>query len=341
MTTNKLDNEIEVVEHEEYGWVTSGISRLFDLAELAVHLDNTDMTEVEEGIAAPHGQIAPRHVSAAARTIYAKEFLGFGSVAQFYDHLRINHKLRAACNLNDGWIVDSRVIAAVHAELAVRGLLDVIEAQAKADPWIAKFRRRGRVAHRPQFRRYDGDKLQGVCEFCRREFSGRGIVRHLRTCPARAEAARVADEELKQNPDYLLHVRVESSGYWLELEVNASAPLKAVDEYLRDTWMAVDDCGHLSGFRSRPVFANPFNEDDYICDGLAGEELSVGAFSVHVFDYGSSTLCSLVSVGARSGVPLGAGAVHLMARNLPDGDPEMNSPRAGICGYDGPPDPLY
>ena len=154
------------------------------------------MTKVLRALTAPHGQIASRHVAAAARTIYAMEFLGYGSITRFYDHLRIDHKLREACGLDDGWIVNSRVIAAVYSELFMLGALDVIDAQAKADPEIAKFRRRGRVAHRSHLSQNDHTKRPGTCEFCRGEFSGRGIARHLRSCGERAEAVRVADEEL-------------------------------------------------------------------------------------------------------------------------------------------------
>ena len=170
------------------------------------------------------------------------------------------------------------------------GALDVIDAQAKADPEIAKFRRRGRVAHRSHLSQNDHTKRPGTCEFCRGEFSGRGIARHLRSCGERAEAVRVADEELAVSLAYLIHVRVESEGYWLELEVRASAPLRAVDEYLRDAWMNEDDCGHLSGFDVHAGFMYSWGDDDLVGDSFVGESLPVGSLAVHTFDYGSSTL---------------------------------------------------
>ena len=334
MTTKlRIVDGCELVEHEEYGWAISGISRLLSLKDLTRYVADTDMTEVYRALAAPHGQVARRLSGAVARTIYAKEYLGFDSIARFYDHLRVNHKLRRAADLGDDWLVDSRVVAAAYCELHIAGALDVIDAQVKADPEVAKFRQMGRVAHRPRVaRRGPANRRPGICGYCNWELTGRGIAKHLRSCTERAEAARAADLELGADADYLIHVRVESAGYWLELEVRASAPLRAVDEYLRDTWMAEDDCGHLSGFDVHAGFMRSWDDDDHVGDSLVGESLCVGARTVHTFDYGSSTLSSVEAAGVRSGIPLsGSRAVHRMARNLPDGGRGLNTPRTGVC----------
>ena len=234
----RFTDGIEVVKYEDYGWVFSGISRLFSLADLGRYLDNTDMTGACRALTPSHNEPARRHLEAVARTIYTKEYLGFDSIARFYDHLRVDHKLRRAAGLADDWLVDSRVIAMAYSELHMAGALDVIDAQVKADPELAKFRRRGMVAHRPRpARAGPANRRPGACEFCERETTGRGIAKHLGNCEERAAAARLADGGYALRPEYLIHVRVESSGYWLELEVRASSPLRevAVDSQWRRT----------------------------------------------------------------------------------------------------------
>ena len=325
---------IEVVEHEDYGWAISGISRLFSLKKLGRYVDYTDATEARRALIPSRNQAARRLSGAVVRTIYAKEYLGFDSIARFYDHLRVDSKLRRAVDLGVDWLVDSRVVATAYSELHIMGALDVIDAQVKADPELAEFRQRGRVAHKPQTGRSGpANRRPGACEFCEREVTGRGIARHVRSCEERTSAARSADRDLALKPDYLIHVRVWSAGYWLELEVRASAPLRAVDEYIRDVWMdAVDDCGHLSGFDVHARFTRRRGGDDHVGDTLVGESLCVGARVVHTFDYGSSTYSNVESVGVRWGAPLsGARDVHLLARNLPVGGRGMNSPREGVC----------
>ena len=330
----RFTDGIEVVKYEDYGWVFSGISRLFSLADLGRYLDNTDMTGACRALTPSHNEPARRHLEAVARTIYTKEYLGFDSIARFYDHLRVDHKLRRAAGLADDWLVDSRVIAMAYSELHMAGALDVIDAQVKADPELAKFRRRGMVAHRPRpARAGPANRRPGACEFCERETTGRGIAKHLGNCEERAAAARLADGGYALRPEYLIHVRVESSGYWLELEVRASSPLREVDEYIRDVWMvSVDDCGHLSGFDVRASCAYGRNDDDHVGDSLVGESLCVGARTVHTFDYGARTYSNVEAVGVRWGAPLSGGrAVRLLARNLPVGGRGMNSPREGVC----------
>ena len=334
MTTKlRIVDGCEFVEHEEYGWAISGISRLLSLEDLTRYVADTDMTEVNRALAASHGQATRRLSGAVARTIYAKEYLGFDSIARFYDHLRVDSKLRRAVDLGDDWLVDSRVVAAAYCELRIAGALDVIDAQVKADPEVAKFRQRGRAAHRGQSGRHGpANRRPGLCGYCNWELTGRGIARHLRGCTERAEVVSAVDRDVAGKPDYLIHVRVESAGYWLELEVRASASLRAVDEYLRDTWMAEDDCGHLSGFDVHAEFTRSWDDDDHVGDSLVGESLCVGARTVHTFDYGSSTLSSVEAAGVRLGVPLSdSRAVHMMARNLPDGGRGLNTPRTGVC----------
>ena len=59
MTTKlRIVDGCEFVEHEEYGWVISGISRLLSLKDLTRYVADTDMTEVNRALAASHGQAA-------------------------------------------------------------------------------------------------------------------------------------------------------------------------------------------------------------------------------------------------------------------------------------------
>ena len=220
-------------------------------------------------------------------------------------------------------------------------------------------------------------QTRGKCVFCQREMTRGGLVRHLEACPQRKEAIAAADQKRgRRETLYHLVVRDAWSGsYWLHLEINGSAILEELDDYLREIWL--ECCGHLSMFSvggwGTPEIA------------MARRVLTVlrpGTELTHIYDFGTESVTLIKSVGVRKGKPLTTHPIYLMARNNPleascsqcdqpatwfctecwdedDGHPFfcdehseehehydylmpwVNSPRVGLCGYTGPAEPPY
>jgi hypothetical protein len=90
-------------------------------------------------------------------------------------------------------------------------------------------------------------KDEGVCRFCLKTYSGRGMGRHLVACRAKKQQDR-EETANKQNLATIYHIRVSSyKPFWLHIEMQASATLADLDSFLRDIWL--ECCGHLSEFR--------------------------------------------------------------------------------------------
>ena len=236
------------------------------------------------------------------------------------------------------------------------------------------------------------ETTKGRCGYCGREMTCAGLGRHLGSCGERRKTVQRADAG-KGSTEVLHHVQVRDAyglGYWLHLEMNGSATLFDLDQYLRFIWL--ECCGHLSAFAimgAQYTLGEPFDfddeesMDDVDADGVFGPGL---AFA-YEYDFGSTTRLALRCLGQRRGKPTTAHPITLMARNSPvevpcgecgrparsicldcryEGDTEsagyvcedhaaahsmhedygsmmslFNSPRSGVCAYDGPAEPPY
>jgi hypothetical protein len=220
---------------------------------------------------------------------------------------------------------------------------------------------------------------RGACGYCGRETTRAHMARHLDSCEKRLAA--VAEADAHPGPSrLLLHVQVRDAfggDFWLNLEMDGSAPLKKLDAYLRAIWL--ECCGHLSAFQ-----AGGWGGRRMAMSERAERVLLPGVELTHVYDMGEESVTLLRSVGTRHGKPLTRYPIALMARNdLPPsacqtcGEPAaqycrecrverdrpgflcarharrhthraygpllplVNSPRFGMCGYEGPADPPY
>ena len=222
-------------------------------------------------------------------------------------------------------------------------------------------------------------QTRGPCAYCGRELTSAGVGRHLGTCGERVRAIGQADAARgKPKPMLHLHVRnAHTPRYWLHLEMDGTAPLKALDDYLRRIWL--ECCGHLSEFSLGGWGGRVTAPTRRIADVLPDDrELT------HIYDFGTETVSLIRAVDRRAGKRTTRQPIALMARNgrpeepcmecgepaawlcvecineydepgtLCDahaaahphdeyGDPMplVNSPRAGVCGYEGPADPPY
>lgn len=217
-------------------------------------------------------------------------------------------------------------------------------------------------------------KDEGVCRFCLKTFSGRGIGRHLVACRAKKQQD-VEDAAKGQSRTPIYHVKVSSySPFWLHIELPATATLTDLDSFLRDIWL--ECCGHLSEFRiNDTAYLAPAAMDGW-WDAEA-KSMDVPLQSVlrakdrfeYEYDFGSTTYLDGQIYAVREG--LLTDKIRILARNrMPELEctncgaqatdicvecwdvfckpclvehsggeemalPVVNSPRMGVCGFTG------
>lgn len=220
---------------------------------------------------------------------------------------------------------------------------------------------------------------RGKCTYCERELAKGSMLRHLAACPARRRVI-VACESQPGNKESLYHLRVQDAwqeDFWLDLEVRGSATLQELDHYLRVIWL--ECCGHLSQFsfgvwRGREISKRrregqalqPGTELTHIYDFGTSSETLLRTIALRE---GNPTTAYPIALMARNNLPqascieCGRRASRFCveclyeeetpgtlcdehAQEHPHDDygepvPLVNSPRLGMCGYDGPAEPPY
>lgn len=221
-------------------------------------------------------------------------------------------------------------------------------------------------------------KTEGVCVFCGRRSGRGGMSRHLQTCAARKAAVHAADEA-RGDEETLIHLQVQDAAggaFWMHLEVRGGATLTKLDEYLRAIWL--ECCGHMSrftrgGWRGGEV---PMSRKagDVLGEGVVlAHEYDFGSTTettvkVVAARRGRPLGRHPVLLMARNEMPAmpcaecGAPGTRLCVECMEEmvdavlceahaathphedyGDPLalVNSPRLGVCGYEGPAEPPY
>ncbi len=223
----------------------------------------------------------------------------------------------------------------------------------------------------------ESTRPRGACAYCGREMTRGGLSRHLAGCKERGAAIAAADAgKGESGPQVHLQVQDAWGGdYWLHLEMQGSAPLGELDHYLRAIWL--ECCGHMSRFSVGGWGGEEFDMDEKAADVLQpGVELT----HIYDFGTDSQTLIRVVAVRqgkpltrhpitlmARNAPPAvacqdcGEPATRLCLECPYDEQPGtlcaaharkhrhrelgklplLNSPRSGMCGYDGPAKPPY
>lgn len=223
------------------------------------------------------------------------------------------------------------------------------------------------------------ERTKGACVYCGREMTRGGMTRHLATCDQRRRVIAAAAEAKSGARAAFVHLQVRDGfrgHYWLHLEVDADATLKQVDGYLRAIWL--ECCGHLSRFsagrwsdRAVPMARtvgevfHPGLELTHVYD--FGTESVTLLKAVDVRE-GRRTTKHPIALMARNAAPAlacqecDAPATRLCVECMEDerqgtlcdahafthphgdyGEPMalVNSPRTGMCGYEGPAEPPY
>ncbi len=219
----------------------------------------------------------------------------------------------------------------------------------------------------------------GTCAYCGEVITKRGVAKHLDICPKRQEML-VAAEASSRPMETLWHLRVQDAynkDFWLDLEMTGSASLDTLDKYLRAIWL--ECCGHLSKFTiggwggmdvGKARKANSTFEPGLVLRHLYDfGTTSETDIKVVGFREGNATTKHPIALLARNLMPeaacqeCGQLAKWLCIECLYEEDksgylcdehveehphedygepmPLLNSPRTGMCGYEGPAEPPY
>lgn len=224
-----------------------------------------------------------------------------------------------------------------------------------------------------------GKQSRGTCGYCGAGIAKSGATKHLSACPERQVIIEKA-ERGNRKTESLHHLRVQDAyqnEFWLDLEMRGSSTLSDLDYYLRGIWL--ECCGHLSQFsvggwqgeeismnrRIGAVFTRGVELTHIYDFGTSSETL---IRPVGVRD-GKPTTPHPIALMARNLMPeakcleCGRPAGWLCLECLHEegksgmlcdehaqthphrdyGKPIglVNSPRLGMCGYDGPAQPPY
>jgi len=206
---------------------------------------------------------------------------------------------------------------------------------------------------------------KGVCRACNRTISGRGMTRHLQSCPERKKL------QSEQGSGKVFLIKASAGPFWVYFEVDDSSMLADIDIFLRDLWL--ECCGHMSAFTinsmtyySSTEYLEPGEKD---MDRLIRRILKPGIKFRHEYDFGTTTELDLQCISERRGTL--KEKVEILARNdMPEfycdecgrlaeeicgecdellcescakehecGEdmflPVVNSPRMGMCAYSG------
>lgn len=220
---------------------------------------------------------------------------------------------------------------------------------------------------------------RGQCTYCKAEIVKNVVTKHLATCPQHQAVIQQAETK-KEKKESLFHLRAQSAHskeFWIDMEMRGSKTLQDLDNYLRGIWL--ECCGHLSQFsigawtgeeldmneRIDEVFSR-VKELTHIYDfGTSSETVIslIGRREGHpttsrplalmVRNLMPEAKCLECRQPAtqfcmecmieedQSGVLCDDHAMDHPHDNYGEPIPLVNSPRMGMCGYEGPAEPPY
>ena len=224
-----------------------------------------------------------------------------------------------------------------------------------------------------------GKQVTGKCGFCDYETTRGRMAKHLAGCSER-QVVMAKAEGGKAQQQMLYHLLVQDNwggDFWLHLEMKGEAKLKHLDDYLRAIWL--ECCGHMSDFFRGRIWGDKVSKStpaEKIFSG--GMELfhvyDFGTSSetiIRVVDKrkGKPLTAHPITLMARNNLPemkcmecdqparwmcVECQYEHEQSGFLCEkhvkkhphdeyGEPLaiVNSPRLGMCGYDGPAEPPY
>lgn len=204
-------------------------------------------------------------------------------------------------------------------------------------------------------------KSEGKCLYCDKILNKRGISRHLET--HLKETAKSA----KAGKTYF-HIRVEAGVFFLQLLISGNATFKKLDSFLRQIWL--ECCGHMSQFggwgneigmgRKVGVYFKKDFKTDYVYDFGSSTQLTIKVIGEHTLNEKKAIIllsrnepleiychvCEKQPVTQMCSVHWGEGPFCFCESCAEEHEEECedaeyamgpiyNSPRSGVCGYDG------
>jgi hypothetical protein len=207
-------------------------------------------------------------------------------------------------------------------------------------------------------------KSVGICLYCREVLHKSAITQHL----GKHLELKALETPAEKERSYQLSIR--AGEMFLEVLVRGSSTFKTLDTFLRKIW--VDCCDHLSGFKSRNFqirmsekffrVLEPKQKFEYIYDYGSSTVLDITVANVYPFDAGKDLIllsrneplpimCSVCKKKSATCICVEhiyeteecyfcdscAPAHEDVCEAFADyaSMPVVNSPRMGVCGYDG------
>jgi len=220
---------------------------------------------------------------------------------------------------------------------------------------------------------------RGTCVFCGRQMTKGGLSKHFSSCSKFQESLENGIKKSGKN-QIIYQVQIQDAwqkDFWLHLEMKSSKKLEDLDDYLRGIWL--ECCGHMSqfsrgGWRGDEIPMNtPVKqifkkglELTHIYDfGTSSETLIkvIGERNGKAITKHPIFLMARNELPEVSCIECPQTASWLCMECIYEDDspgflckqhvedhphddygapiPLINSPRLGMCGYDGPADPPY
>ena len=206
-----------------------------------------------------------------------------------------------------------------------------------------------------------------TCMLCKSEYTEKGMTKHLKTClPKRLDKALNSPTAEHQSFFHILVRGCYLPEYWLHLTVDKNAELEDLDQFLREIWL--ECCGHLSAFflkeneikMSEKVgnILKPGMELQHHYDFGSTTELQVKVLAAYSGPMKNNGSIQILARNEAPAIPCrlcgkapaayvctacqwnGTGWLcQSCAEEHECGDelllPVLNSPRTGVCGYEG------
>lgn len=220
---------------------------------------------------------------------------------------------------------------------------------------------------------------KGQCQYCGATVAKGTATRHLAACPERKTIMEKAAQASKK-AETLYYLRVQDAydkSFWLDLEARASTTLEELDGYLRAIWL--ECCGHMSqfsfgGWQGQEIpmrqtigkvlrlgdtltHIYDFGTSSYtlvkLVETRKGAPTTPFPIDLMMRNFMPETACQecdqpaqwfCVECQIEDQCPGLLCDQHAEDHPHEDYDgvvPLVNSPRMGLCGYEGPADPPY
>ncbi|MFN0109713.1 MAG: hypothetical protein ACKVZH_12740 [Blastocatellia bacterium] len=221
--------------------------------------------------------------------------------------------------------------------------------------------------------------VKGLCSYCNQEIAKNTVAKHLSACPQRREVLAKAEASSRKS-EKIYHLRVQNAyfkDFWFDLEMRGTATLENLDNYLRKIWL--ECCGHLSEFSEEGWGSEDLPKDLKLSEALQPGDKCVHIYDfgtetvthISVTDVreGKATTKHPIALLVRNKLPdtacIGCGkpagwicqecqiedqVSGLLCDDCVEDHPHeeygepmelCNSPRTGVCGYEGPAEPPY